>query len=285
MKKILLKKYQKGARLIPKFQHPFSMGNYVSDEAVRKASQDMSKKIMHKAYRVFTGGEPSSDNILQDSFINPNFEREILDSGKYIKGDDSDRNWAEYAFTPSELKKASGRIYRRSDKIENIDESKLKFIGKGDGGDPYAEGYIPEIDMNNALIDPGNYPSLWFVDDEGYLYRRSYDLQDYGGNGGGTTTGFWGDLADFIGYPSIQTTGLVKQIENGKHINVNDKSFKNTDAYISISNMLKKKGIHMEKINGKMEFNVLPDIIETGKKRKHYNGGLIKRNRLILKNN
>lgn len=58
-----------------------------------------------------------------------------------------------------------------------------------------------------ALEDPESFPTTLYIDGRtGKPYQKAWDLTDYGGNGG-STTGIAGRILDWIGSPTVVTTG------------------------------------------------------------------------------
>lgn len=90
---------------------------------------------------------------------------------------------------------------------------------------------------NTALEDPESFPTALYIDGRtGKPYQKAWDLNDYGGKGG-STSGIAGSILDFIGSPTVVTTGY-------QPIDIYDEWTAETyyPALNSYKNELRKKG-------------------------------------------
>ena len=153
---------------------------------------------LHKKYEVPNFVEPQ----LQDITKNPelyfllsreNQEKALKQAG-YIKQHDSnyglvkkavgDRNYPIYQTVP-----------------DSISREKLIPIGNLHGGN--SNWYGPK----EAMLEHANdYSSTVYIDNNGNFYQAAWDLNDYGGHGGSTSSKL-GDILDRIGNPIVFRTG------------------------------------------------------------------------------
>lgn len=87
----------------------------------------------------------------------------------------------------------------------------------------FSERYFP-IGIEKELFNAANYPSTIYIDANGGLYRKSWDLNDYGnssaGDGGYVYKGLHklgANLLDVVGSPVVVTTGfqpVLKPVED-----------------------------------------------------------------------
>ena len=298
------------SKLIKKFQSPwmsmpvssyydYPAGVKEIPKAVKELDNAARTWAMTTAATINVGENLGKYGDLQDTHLYGKKDREeaVLSSGNYIKGNESDQSISDNLF------RRKYPVYRRGpDQVPITGE--LTYIGRGIGGDPftyrkmkngtYREGfYVPKSSnefTNQALIFPGSYNSFWFHDRQGNVYRYSLDLNDYGGKGG-TTASIAGKILDFLGTPAVQVTGMVKQIENGRHINIHDKNFDQTLAGQKIKEIINKRGLDYGawKENPRSDNQLLQEVVVTPRKfwdmrnyttpsfKTHKKGGLLKK--------
>lgn len=120
---------------------------------------------------------------------------------------------------------------------------------------------IGNIDNQNyttvQLPQPANFPTAVYIGDDGRFYQKAWDLNDYGG-GTSNTANIFGKIADFIGSPTVVTTGF--QPIGDEPVRDNDWTFWNRleDKINKVPNYNK---IMREK------YNLLPELIVTPKRR------------------
>ena len=203
---------------------------------------------------------------IQDSYLMNKKEQEkyIITKG-YKKGDIGDYGLVKKAVGDRNLP-----VYQLYD--DDVDRNYLVPIGNTYKGIEFGETTYPL-----PLIHAGDYPSSVYVDSRNptKFYFKSWDLNDYYGNGSGDHNynlfeKLGAKFLDKIGNPVVQTTGYkhldtVDPLED-KHINTQ----RPTDIYgierdnrlsnslnkiggrtTEVYNMLKDKGYVIEYINGK----------------------------------
>ena len=118
------------------------------------------------------------------------------------------------------VKKAVGNknlpVFQTAPDYNNITRDELIPIGNTgiSKNQEVDERYFP-IGIDKELFNAGNYPSTIYIDADGKLYRKSWDLNDYGastaGDGGVLYKGAYqlgANLLDKVGSPVVVTTGF-----------------------------------------------------------------------------
>ena len=256
---------------------------------------NLSRRIMATAngvkdinYDTLPSGEPL-EGVAQTTYLLPRH----LQKEKFL----------EYGYKESPgdyglVKKAVGNrklpVYQKNPDV--ISRNELQVVGNPD----YTVWFG---NSTEALTHAGNYPSAIYHDDQGNLYQKSWDLNDYGGGTGAYTRyspkeKMMADIGDIIGSPVVVTTGFrpiyTQKGPEDKQANLLDTGeWKPLDAIIN--SYLNQKGLHIDsyKENGNnIKFLSLPEVIIKGKKQnikmrdsikaanarkwKHKEGGIIK---------
>ena len=255
---------------------------------------NLSRRIMATAnnvkdinYDTLPSGEPL-EGVAQTTYLLPRH----LQKEKFL----------EYGYKESPgdyglVKKAVGNrklpVYQKNPDV--ISRNELQVVGNPN----YTVWFG---DSTEALTHAGNYPSAIYHDDQGNLYQKSWDLNDYGGTGAYTRYSpkekIMADIGDIIGSPVVVTTGFrpiyTQKGPEDKQANLLDTGeWKPLDAIIN--SYLNQKGLHIDsyKENGNnIKFLSLPEVIIKGKKQniktrgpikaanarkwKHKEGGVIK---------
>lgn len=118
------------------------------------------------------------------------------------------------------VKKAVGNknlpVFQTAPDYNNITRDELIPIGNTgiSKNQEVDESYFP-IGIDKELFNAGNYPSTIYIDADGKLYRKSWDLNDYGtstaGDSGVLYKGLYqlgANLLDKVGNPVVVTTGF-----------------------------------------------------------------------------
>lgn len=250
---------------------------------------NLSRRIMATAnnvkdinYDTLPNGEPL-EGVAQTTYLLPRH----LQKEKFL----------EYGYKESPgdyglVKKAVGNrklpVYQKNPDV--ISRNELQVVGNPN----YTVWFG---NSTEALTHAGNYPSAIYHDDQGNLYQKSWDLNDYGGGTGAYTwyspkEKMMADIGDIIGSPVVVTTGFrpiyTQKGPEDKQANLLDTGeWKPLDNIIN--SYLNKKGLHIDsyKENGNnIKFLSLPEVIIKGKKQniiktanarkwKHQQGGIM----------
>lgn len=230
---------------------------------------NLSRRIMATAnnvkdinYDTLPNGEPL-EGVAQTTYLLPRH----LQKEKFL----------EYGYKESPgdyglVKKAVGNrklpVYQKNPDV--ISRNELQVVGNPN----YTVWFG---NSTEALTHAGNYPSAIYHDDQGNLYQKSWDLNDYGGGTGAYTyyspkEKMMADIGDIIGSPVVVTTGFrpiyTQKGPEDKQANLLDTGeWKPLDNIIN--SYLNKKGLHIDsyKENGNnIKFLSLPEVIIKGKK-------------------
>ena len=240
---------------------------------------NLSRRIMATAnnvkdinYDTLPSGEPL-EGVAQTTYLLPRH----LQKEKFL----------EYGYKESPgdyglVKKAVGNrklpVYQKNPDV--ISRNELQVVGNPN----YTVWFG---NSTEALTHAGNYPSAIYHDDQGNLYQKSWDLNDYGGGAGAYThyspkEKIMADIGDIIGSPVVVTTGFrpiyTQKGPEDKQANLLDTGeWKPLDNIIN--SYLNKKGLHIDsyKENGNnIKFLSLPEVIIKGKKQNIKTRGPIK---------
>ena len=230
---------------------------------------NLSRRIMATAnnvkdinYDTLPSGEPL-EGVAQTTYLLPRH----LQKEKFL----------EYGYKESPgdyglVKKAVGNrklpVYQKNPDV--ISRNELQVVGNPN----YTVWFG---NSTEALTHAGNYPSAIYHDDQGNLYQKSWDLNDYGGGTGAyihysPKEKMMADIGDIIGSPVVVTTGFrpiyTQKGPEDKQANLLDTGeWKPLDNIIN--SYLNKKGLHIDsyKENGNnIKFLSLPEVIIKGKK-------------------
>ena len=268
----MIKKYQYGGP-----------GYFLPENNLQQKFKDklynLSRRIMATAnnvkdinYDTLPSGEPL-EGVAQTTYLLPRH----LQKEKFL----------EYGYKESPgdyglVKKAVGNrklpVYQKNP--DAISRNKLQVVGNPD----YTVWFG---NSTEALTHAGNYPSAIYHDDQGNLYQKSWDLNDYGGGTGAyihysPKEKIMADIGDIIGNPVVVTTGFrpiyTQKGPEDKQANLLDTGeWKPLDNIIN--SYLNKKGLHIDsyKENGNnIKFLSLPEVIIKGKKQNIKMRGSIK---------
>jgi hypothetical protein len=223
----------------------------------KKQAAEASKKAMFYTWEVGTGEfknpftyDWSSDRmddyesgIAQDAFLlHRKFQEEQFLKAGYIKGKEGD-----YGLVKKAVGKHNYPVYQKNPDAINRDN--LIVLGNT---------YDSLLDYDTDLEHEGSAPGAIYTDGHGNFYQKRWDLNDYGGEGS-STAGFAGKLLDFIGNPTVVTTGFQPIKEDY-----------NPWFYSTLAPIMKKKGLVPTEIDGKTQWT-LPEVTIKGKK--HRLGG------------
>ena len=268
----MIKKYQYGGP-----------GYFLPENNLQQKFKDklynLSRRIMATAnnvkdinYDTLPSGEPL-EGVAQTTYLLPRH----LQKEKFL----------EYGYKESPgdyglVKKAVGNrklpVYQKNPDV--ISRNELQVVGN--------PGYTVWFgNSTEALTHAGNYPSAIYHDDQGNLYQKSWDLNDYGGGAGAYTRyspkeKMMADIGDIIGSPVVVTTGFrpiyTQKGPEDKQANLLDTGeWKPLDNIIN--SYLNKKGLYIDsyKENGNnIKFLSLPEVIIKGKKQNIKTRGPIK---------
>lgn len=231
--------------------------------------------IKHTSYKTDVRGEKGG--TAQRTYLLPRFEQEdIFLRDGYIKGKEGD-----YGLVKKAVNNRNLPVWQT--KPDAISRETLVPIGNAYGMDSY--GYITR---DKDLVHAESHPSTFYVDGStGKLYTKGWDLNDYGGTGGGKSSKYnifkkaAADILDFIGSPVVVTTGF-QEVTNpwggpSKHLskgaNIQDLFDYDDGGYPIeshlgklLDNTMAKKGLHRENIDGKWLY-ALPEVTVTGRKK------------------
>lgn len=203
---------------------------------------DGSKKIMS----IIQNANMDSDGVPQDTYLLPrNIQRKQFLKKGYIEG-----NKGDYGLVRKAVGNRSIPIYQKNP--DAISRDKLIVLGNT---------YSPMFDTKHRLEHPGNAPTAVYTDGHGKYYQKQWDLNDYGGDGG-STAGIAGKLLDFVGSPTVVTTGFQE---------INDKTHP-WFGYI-MKDIMKNKGLVPTEIDGETKFT-LPEVVVIGRKKERDGGSI-----------
>jgi hypothetical protein len=251
------------------------------DEAILGELMQQARNIIHPgniehtSYRTDVRGKKGG--TAQRTYLLPRFEQEdIFLRDGYIKGKDGD-----YGLVKKAVNNRNLPVWQT--KPDAISRETLVPIGNAYGMDSY--GYI---NRDKDLVHAESHPAAFYVDGStGKLYIKGWDLNDYGGTGGGKSSKYnifekaAANTLDFIGNPVVVTTGF-QEVTNpwggaSSHLNrgatIQDLFDYDDEGYPIESNLgklldatMSKQGLHRENINGKWLYS-LPEVTVYGKKK------------------
>lgn len=237
---------------------------HVSEDMIDKFKEktaEASKKAMFYIWDIGTGNfkNPFTYNwsnnkmnnyesgIAQDAFLLPRkFQEEQFLKAGYIKGKKGD-----YGLVKKAVGKHNYPVYQKTP--DAISRNNLIVLGNT---------YTSLLDHNIDLEHAGSAPGAIYTDGHGNFYQKRWDLNDYGGEDGSTAS-FAGKILDFIGNPTVVTTGFQPIRENYNPL-----------FYSTLAPIMEKKGLVPTKIDGKTQWT-LPEVIIKGESNKKKNGGSI----------
>lgn len=159
-----------------------------------------------------------SKGAAQDTYLLPrNLQKKVFLDAGYIEGDPGD-----YGLVKKAVGNRNIPVYQTAP--DTVSREDLIVLGNPKQSE---QCYYP---TNNALYHAGSYPSALYMDTDYNIYRKSWDLNDYGNTTGtaGTTYGnkqWKANLIDKIGSPVVVTTGFQPVMDNiygGEQINLID---------------------------------------------------------------
>lgn len=167
-----------------------------------------------------------SRGAAQDTYLLPrNLQKKVFLDAEYIEG-----NPGDYGLVKKAVGNRNIPVYQTApDAVSREDLIVL--------ANPKQSEYS-NYPIYNELYHAGSYPSTLYMDTNYNIYRKSWDLNDYGG-GHGTASRYKGfrklqsDLIDFIGSPVVVTTGFQpvrERFNNDYHVNLID-LFKRKDPH------------------------------------------------------
>ena len=172
-----------------------------------------------------TFGETSKGSAQNTYLLPRQLQEKVFIKAGYIKGIPGDYGLVKKAVGDRELP-----VYQTAP--DTVSREDLIVLGN-----PKQQEYY-KYPIYNELYHAGHYPAALYMDTNYNIYRKSWDLNDYGGDNGAASMykGFrklQSDLIDFIGSPVVVTTGFQPVIEgwhNSSPINLID-LFKRKDPY------------------------------------------------------
>ena len=212
----------------------------------------------------------------QRTYLLPRSEQEdIFLRDGYIKGNEGD-----YGLVKKAVNNRNLPVWQT--KPDAVSRKTLVPIGNTYGFDSY--GYI---NRDKDLVHAESHPAAFYVDGStGKLYTKGWDLNDYGGTGGGRSSIYnifkkaGADILDFIGNPVVVTTGF-QEVTNpwggaSSHLSrgatvqdlFDDDYYGASTVGKMLDNTMSKKGLHREQvggIGGKWLY-ALPEVTVTGNK-------------------
>ena len=159
-----------------------------------------------------------SRGAAQDTYLLPrNLQKKVFLDAGYIEG-----NPGDYGLVKKAVGNRNIPVYQTAP--DAVSREDLIVLGNPKQSE---QCYYP---TNNALYHAGSYPSALYMDTNYNIYRKSWDLNDYGNTTGtaGTTYGnkqWKANLIDKIGSPVVVTTGfqpVMDNIHGGEQINLID---------------------------------------------------------------
>ena len=237
--------------------------------------------IEHASYRTDARGKKGG--TAQRTYLLPRSEQEdIFLRDGYFKGKEGD-----YGLVKKAVHNRNLPVWQTAP--DAVSRKTLVPIGNAYGMDSY--GYI---NRDKDLVHAESHPATFYVDGStGKLYTKGWDLNDYGGTGGGNSSKYnifekaGAKILDFVGNPVVVTTGF-QEVTNpwggpSEHLNrgatIQDLFGYDDDGYPVESNLgklldnaMSKKGLHREKVGGKWLY-ALPEVTVVGKRKKHGLGG------------
>ena len=219
-----------------------------------QASPEHLKWLRNPEYR----GAPMSTYLTPRSV-----QEQIFKEQGYLKGEQDD-----YGL----VKKAVGDRKIPVYQTDKDSEQRKNLTVIGNLNDIF---YGPE---SSRMADPGSFPSAVYVNSEGDIYQKAWDLTDYGDSAGGEGAKygprqFAANFLDKLGSPTVITTGYQPALYR-KHKWDDDEYIYNihrSDLFPSTlkkvyDNYLKRNNLHEEFINGEY-FPSLPEVTVWGNKK------------------
>lgn len=210
----------------------------------------------------------------QRTYLLPRSEQEdIFLRDGYIKGNEGD-----YGLVKKAVNNRNLPVWQT--KPDAVSRKTLVPIGNVYGWD---YGYI---NRDKDLVHAGAHPAAFYVDGStGKLYTKGWDLNDYGGTGGGESSNYGifkkagANILDFIGNPVVVTTGFQEvtnpwggassHLSRGATIQdlFDDDYYGASTVGKMLDTTMSKKGLHREEVRGKWLY-ALPEVTVAGKKKR-----------------
>jgi hypothetical protein len=219
--------------------------------------------------------DPATANggVSQSTYLlDRNLQRRIFLEAGYQEGTEGDYGLVRKAVGDRKLP-----VFQRKPDVI----SRQELVPFGNAHLDYSDGkYRYQGPEDTELIHAGNYPMAYYVDNEGKMYTKAWDLNDYGN---ASSSGRYSDIKqalanalDYIGNPTVVTTGFQPVVdESGNHVSAYPKGLGLIDdvqlnpEQRLYNKFIKDRGLHLETINGYGQaVPMLPEVVVTGKKRK-----------------
>lgn len=209
-----------------------------------KSRRDVSEYIMAEGQKYINRGVNSifaarpSQNVAQTSYLTDRkLQQKMFEQEGYTKVDSADYGLVKKAVGNRDIP-----VYQRTKDAKNrkdliaIGNIDNEWLGKND----------------TELEHAGNYPTAVYVDKDGFVYQKAWDLNDYGisstGGKGATYEGpkqLLAEILDIVGSPTVVTTGF-QPVYNFNH-----------DFYSSIKNL---NAFNIGKIKSEYSDELYPDV-------------------------
>lgn len=241
---------------------------------------DLSKSIMNYYGRdghnypeliTKTRKEPRQSTAEATYLLPRSLQRYVFLQNGYIEGTPGD-----YGLVKKAVGNRNTPVYQTYP--DKISRDELAVLGNYTDSNPMNYN----ISNDASLVNAGNFPTAIYVDADGNLYQKSWDLNDYGnsreGNGRSYGNEQWkANLADIIGSPVVVTTGFQPLIDfEGNQLNLSN--YDKPHIYVHGHQVIDKfiKDRNLKNYDGQM-IQELPEVIVTNKQ----GGKLIKRKRYL----
>lgn len=184
----------------------------IIERFIKTKAMAIAQGISENNFRFHTIGSDIVNNkherVGEASYLynKKDFEDAYSNSG-YIKGKEGD-----YGLVKEAVGNRNLPIFQKN--IDDATRDNLIVLGNP------KEDYIP---YNKRLYDAGDYPTAMYIDNDGNVYQKAWDLNDYGkdskGHSGDRRYNYIKQKAanflDRIGNPHVVTTGFVKLNDGG----------------------------------------------------------------------
>jgi hypothetical protein len=220
--------------------------------------------------------DPATANggVAQSTYLlDRNLQRRMFLEAGYQEGTEGDYGLVRKAVGDRKLP-----VFQRKPDVI----SRQELVPFGNAHLDYSDGkYRYQGPKDTELIHAGNYPIAYYVDNEGKMYTKAWDLNDYGN---ASSSGRYSDIKqalanalDYIGNPTVVTTGFQPVVdESGNHVSAYPKGFGLIDdvqlnpEQRLYNKFIKDRGLHLETINGYGQaVPMLPEVVVTGKKNRN----------------
>lgn len=188
---------------------------WLADLSKMTMNQAWNKKFKGKEIQMSPTRKEPDGSTAQATYLLPRWLQKIifLQNG-YIEGTPGD-----YGLVKKAVGNRNLPVFQTAQ--DNVTRNDLAVIGNTDN---MSESFYP-IKDEARLLHAGSYPSALYIDAEGNLYRKDWDLNDYGQSSGGARYGSrqWkAELVDKIGSPVVVTTGFQPVYHPGIGTSVDD---------------------------------------------------------------